>query len=120
MYKPAQHSQLSAMQQLFPQTGQFRQLASLRVFVLPGASFPGLGFVFAQNIQRAAQGFLFVFADMQVDHGGADIRMTGEFLHLADIVACLEEVGGGAVAEGVRGVTFLVMPASRTARRTCG
>jgi len=44
---------------------------------------------------------------MGVDHRGLDILVTEEFLDCPDIVAIFEEVGGEAVAEGVRGDRFV-------------
>ena len=38
---------------------------------------------------------------MCIDHGGLDIFMAEEFLHGADIVSILKQVGGEGVAEGV-------------------
>ncbi len=40
---------------------------------------------------------------MGVDHGGADVFVTEEFLDGADVIAGLEKVGGERVAEGVTG-----------------
>jgi hypothetical protein len=38
---------------------------------------------------------------MGVDHGGGDIRMSQEFLHRADVVACFEQMGGKGMAQGM-------------------
>ena len=44
--------------------------------------------------------------DMGVDHGGADIFVTKQFLHGTDIIPILEQVGGKGVPEGMAGYTF--------------
>ena len=43
---------------------------------------------------------------MGVDHGGADVFVSEQFLDGADVVAVLEEVGGKGVAKGMTGDTF--------------
>ncbi len=45
--------------------------------------------------------------DVGVDHGGFDVFVSEEFLDGADVVAILKEMGGEAVAEGVRGNAFV-------------
>jgi len=42
-----------------------------------------------------------------VDHGGFDVFVAEQFLHGANVVAILEQVGGETVAEGVRGDAFV-------------
>ncbi|MEY2843032.1 MAG: hypothetical protein RI920_1069, partial [Pseudomonadota bacterium] len=39
---------------------------------------------------------------MRVNHGGADIGMTQEFLHGADVIARLQQVRGKGMAQGMR------------------
>ena len=39
---------------------------------------------------------------MGVNHGGADIGMTQQFLHRADVVASLQQMGGEGMAQRVR------------------
>jgi len=43
---------------------------------------------------------------MGVDHGGADVFVSQQLLHGADVVALLEEVSGEGVAKGVGGNPF--------------
>ena len=43
------------------------------------------------------------FHDVEVDHGGGDVRMTEEVLNRADIDTGFQEVGGEGMSEGVAG-----------------
>jgi hypothetical protein len=52
---------------------------------------------------------------MGVDHRRADIGMAEQFLHGADVVARLQQVGGEGMAQ-VCGVAGLWMPAASRAR----
>ena len=44
---------------------------------------------------------------VSVDHGGFYVFVSEEFLHSSNVVAVLQEMGGEAVTEGVRGDAFL-------------
>ena len=53
-------------------------------------------------IQRAAYGFRLAVEHMGIDHCGFDILVTEKFLNGVDIIACLKQVSGKAMAEGMR------------------
>ena len=53
-------------------------------------------------IQWTAHGETAALKNMGVNHRSLHILMPQEFLHGADVVAVFEQVGGKAVAEGVR------------------
>lgn len=58
-------------------------------------------------IVRALQGAITsARGAVRVDQGGGDVRVTEEFLDLADVGARLEKVGGKGVAEGMAGRVF--------------
>ncbi len=58
-------------------------------------------------IQRAAHRPAAAVEDVGVDHRGADVFVTQEFLDGADIVAILQKVSGKGVAEGMAGDALL-------------
>jgi hypothetical protein len=66
--------------------------------------YPTLG---GLPIQRRFNSESATLENVGIDHGGFDILVSKEFLNCADIVAVLQEVGGEAVAKGVRGNSFL-------------
>ena len=53
-------------------------------------------------VQRAAHTAAAQPQHMGVDHGRADIRMTQQFLHRADVDPGLQQMSGKGVAQGVR------------------
>jgi hypothetical protein len=56
-----------------------------------------------QNIQRTGRATRSHFQHMRTDqdHRGGHIRMPQQFLHSADVSACLQQMCGEAVAQGV-------------------
>ena len=56
---------------------------------------------YSRFIKRTAHGKSAAIEDVRVDHGGFHILVAEEFLHGADIVAVLKQVGGERVAEDV-------------------
>ena len=54
------------------------------------------------RVQRAADGHSTSVEDVEVDHRGLDVLVAEQLLHCADVVAVLKQMGGEAVAQGVR------------------
>ena len=73
-------------------------------FLLPSAQS-------RSGIERAADAEAGFVEDVGVDLGGGEVGVAEEFLDGAEIVVVFEEVGGEAVAEGVR-VAGFVRPAA--------
>lgn len=59
------------------------------------------------SIQRAADCLWTSIERMGINHGGFDTLVPKQFLHGADIVAVLQEVGGETMPEGVGGDGFV-------------
>ena len=53
------------------------------------------------DIQRASDGQSSFVEDVGVNHGGADVFVAQEVLNGSDVVACLKEMRGKGVAEGM-------------------
>ena len=49
-------------------------------------------------VHGAADALVSAVANVRVDHGGAQVAMSQEFLDLSDVVAVLEKMGGEGVA----------------------
>jgi len=58
-------------------------------------------------VQWALDGHSSALKDVGIDHGGAEVLVTEEFLDGANVIPILEEVGGEGVAEGVATDAFL-------------
>jgi len=54
-------------------------------------------------VQRAANGQGASIEDVSINHRRFHILVSEQFLHRADIIAVLQQVGGEAVAESVAG-----------------
>ncbi len=55
-----------------------------------------------QGVSRTDNATTATIHYMRVDHGSRDIRVTQQFLHRADVVAALQQVGREGMAQGVR------------------
>jgi len=74
------------------------------------------------NIQGASYGGNGFLAYMEIDYGAEEGFMAQEHLDLADVIACLQEVSGEAVAQGMDTAllfypgTFFGVPVNRSCR----
>jgi hypothetical protein len=57
--------------------------------------------VFYQPIQRTFDPHCALTEDVGVEHGGANVSMSQQFLYRADVAPRLQKVGGKAMSKGV-------------------
>jgi hypothetical protein len=60
-----------------------------------------------QSIGRAPYGEASTVEHMVIDHRGSDVVVPQEFLHGANVVAVLEQMGGEGVPKGMAGRTLV-------------
>lgn len=83
-----------------------RELRGLRGRSAERANPGGFVRFFAEElspVQRAAHSQAGAIEGVRVDHGGADVRVSEQFLHGAYVGSVLEQMGGERVAQDVRG-----------------
>ena len=62
-------------------------------------------------IKRGANGPSTALQDVSIDHGGFDIFVSKQFLHRANIIAVLEQLGREGMPDyGELSITVILMP----------
>src|SRR5690606_11197691 len=72
----------------------FRKLGAARTWVGSGVAQGASGLAREHQVQRAGDAPASYLEHVGVDHGGADIGVTEQLLHGADVIPGLQQVGG--------------------------